>query len=178
MPPVNNPALSKVAGTAIGKFLLATLNASDVADLCSATTQPAGQTMDDVDAGELQGIRLPTAGTLELTASKAIAIHVPVYTDASGKITDTPVTGCHLVGISLAAAGADGDIIDVLPSALAALVVKTIAAATYAAPNASALNTGDATSDTVIGSIRTQLIALAADVAAIRTALQASKLFA
>ena len=178
MPPVNNPALSKVAGTAITKFRLATLTAGDVADLCSATDFPVGQTMDDVDLGELQGIRLPTAGTLELTASKAIAIHAPVYTDASGKITDTAVTGSHLVGLSLAAAGADGDIIDVLPSALAGLIVKTIAAATYAAPNAGALNTGDAGSDTVIGSIRTQLIALAADVAAMRTAVQGSKLFA
>ncbi len=41
-----------------------------------------------------------------------------------------------------------------------------LAAATYVAPNAGALNTGDAGSDTVIGSVRTQLIALAADHAA------------
>lgn len=43
------------------------------------------------------------------------------------------------------------------------------AAATYAAPNAGAANSGDATTDTVIGSLRTQLIALAADVALGRT---------
>lgn len=41
-----------------------------------------------------------------------------------------------------------------------------LGAATYAAPNAGALNTGDAGSDTVIASVRTQLIALAADHAA------------
>jgi hypothetical protein len=41
-----------------------------------------------------------------------------------------------------------------------------IGAPTYAAPNASAANSGDATTDTVIASLRTQLIALAADVAA------------
>lgn len=41
-----------------------------------------------------------------------------------------------------------------------------IAAPTYAAPNAGAVNSGDAGTDTVITSLRTQLIALAADVAA------------
>jgi hypothetical protein len=38
-----------------------------------------------------------------------------------------------------------------------------LGAPTYAAPNAGALNSGDAGTDTVIGSLRTQLIALAAD---------------
>lgn len=46
-----------------------------------------------------------------------------------------------------------------------------MAAITYAAPNASAANSGDATTDTVITSLRTQLIALAADHAATRTLL-------
>lgn len=41
-----------------------------------------------------------------------------------------------------------------------------IAAPTYEAPNNGAVNSGDATTDTVITSLRTQLIALAADVAA------------
>lgn len=44
------------------------------------------------------------------------------------------------------------------------------AAGTYAAPNAGAVNSGDAGTDTVITSLRTQLIALAADVAAIHAA--------
>lgn len=44
-----------------------------------------------------------------------------------------------------------------------------VGAPTYAAPEAGELNTGDAGSDTVIASLRTQLIALAADVATHRT---------
>lgn len=44
-----------------------------------------------------------------------------------------------------------------------------VGAPTYAAPEAGVLNTGDAGSDTVIASLRTQLIALAADVATHRT---------
>jgi hypothetical protein len=44
-----------------------------------------------------------------------------------------------------------------------------IGAATYAAPNNGTPDSGDATTDTVIGSIRTQLIALAADVATHKT---------
>ncbi len=133
--------------------------------------------MDDVDAGDLQGLRLFTAGTLVLVASAAIARLAPVYAAANGKISSTLVDGGFLIGIALEAAGADGDEIEVLPSALAALVPQTIAAITAVAPNAGALNSGDAGTDTVIGSVRTQVNALIADLTAIRTAAISSKLF-
>lgn len=175
---INNPSISKVAGTAILPFFLVALNSDDEADLCGATDVPIGQSELEVDAGALQGIRLPSAGTLALTASGVIDFLAPVYTAAGGKVSATAADGSHCVGLALEAAGANNDIISVLPSALAALVAQTIAAMTYAAPTATALNTGDATSDAVITSMRTQLIALAADVTAIRAALVASKLFA
>lgn len=173
---LNNPGMSARAGTAVNPFLLVAINSDGEADLCGATDQPVGQSMGEVDAGEMQGIRFPSAGNLVLTASKAIARLAPVYTAASGKITDTPVEGCKLVGIAMEAAGANNDRIQVLPAAMFGHVVQALAALTYAAPNNGALNTGDATSDTVIGSIRTQLIALAADVAALRTSFIDSKL--
>lgn len=175
---INNPSISKVAGTAVNPFLLVTLNADDEADLCGATDVPIGQSELEVDAGALQGIRLPSGGTLALTASGAIDFLAPVYTAANGKVSATAADGSHCVGLALEAAGANGDIIMVLPSALAAFVAQTIAAATAAAPNAGAVNSGDATTDTVITSIRTQVNALIADNAAVRAALVASKLFA
>lgn len=53
-------------------------------------------------------------GTVPMIASKAIAIDTSVYTAASGKITDSSAGGAVLLGTSLEAAGADGDIIEVL----------------------------------------------------------------
>lgn len=171
----NNPAITAPTGTATTKFKLVAINSDGEADLCGATDQPVGTSMDDTDAGEPQGIRLFSAGTTPMVAAAAITRLAPVYTAASGKITSTPVEGCKLVGIALEAAGADGDEIEVLPAIQPALVVQALAALTYAAPNAGAANSGDATTDTVITSIRTQLIALAADVAALRTSLIDSK---
>lgn len=116
MLPVNTPAITLVAGTAITKNRLATLNASTgVADLCSATTIPIGQTQDDVDAGAPQGIRLPQAGSQVLTAAGAIVRGAIVYPAASGKVDDAVVTGGRAYGIALNAAAADGDLIAVLP---------------------------------------------------------------
>jgi hypothetical protein len=57
-------------------------------------------------------VRLRTAmGTAKMVASKAIAAGVAVYAAASGKISDT---GTVFVGNALEAAGADGDVIEVL----------------------------------------------------------------
>lgn len=57
-------------------------------------------------------VRLRTAmGTAKMVASKAISAGVAVYAAASGKISDT---GTVFVGNALEAAGADGDVIEVL----------------------------------------------------------------
>jgi hypothetical protein len=175
-PPTNNPALSFVAGTAITKALLATI-AAGVLDLCGATDLPLGCTMDTVDAGAQQGLRMFSAGTMTLTASGAITKLAPVYTDAGGKITATRVTGSHCIGVALEAAAADGDLIEVMPLAVLGQMVKSLAALTAAAANAGAINSGDATTDAVITSLRTQYTALLADVTAMRTQLIASGLF-
>lgn len=179
----NNPAISLAAGTAVTKNLLAKLNTSTgVADLCGATDIPIGQTMDTVDAAEMQGIRLMSAGTLELTASGAISKGVPVFTDASGKISATAADGARCVGISMDAATADGDIIGVLPSAVAAsLIIQDLSAstlgsalATTGATNSSPYGfTTAAQADTLIALVN----ALRADLIAIRADLVASGLF-
>ncbi len=159
--------ISRRAAAAIAVNLLLSLDASENVILNTATTKPLGQSMDTVDDTEMVGVRLPSDGILELTAAAAITIGVPVYGTASGKITSTAVQGAYCIGIAMRAALADGNVIPVLPL-LTPFVVQDLAAVTYAAPEAGALNTGDGGSDTVIASLRTQLIALAADFADLR----------
>lgn len=113
--PTNNPAITLVAGTAIIPNRLVSLGAGGVADLCPVNGIPIGQSMAAVDAGDLQGVRLPTAGTLLLTAASAIAVGTQVHTAASGKVNDTAASTSRPFGVALSAAGADGDLIEVLP---------------------------------------------------------------
>lgn len=113
--PTNNPALTLVAGTAIIKNRLVSLGAGGVADLCPINGIPIGQSMDTVDAGELQGVRLPQAGTQVLTAAGAIAAGVQVHTAADGKVNDVAGSTSRPYGLALTAAAADGDLIVVLP---------------------------------------------------------------
>ncbi len=84
--------------------------------VCTATTRPLGVASDRVAITERAAIERFTGGcTLLMTASKAIAADVDVYTTAGGKITDTAVNNCFRVGRSLAAAAADGDEIEIDP---------------------------------------------------------------
>ena len=85
------------------------------AAVCDATDQPIGpidntETSTDVEQSVLLLGRGPTK---KMVASKAIAIGDKVYTDASGKVTDTPVIGCYFVGIANTAATTDGHVIEV-----------------------------------------------------------------
>lgn len=179
----NNPAMTLVAGTALAANLLGTLNASTgVVDLCSASLIPLGQTMQTVLVGENQSLRLLSAGTLELTADGAVTKGAAVYTAASGKISATAADGARCVGIALDAATADGDIIGVLPSALAAaLIVQDLAAATIG----SALATTGATNSTPYGfttaaqadTLIALVNALRVDLIDMRASLVASGLF-
>lgn len=166
---INNPSISAPAGTAVAPHRLATINADGEADYGSTTDTPIGVTTEECDAGALQGLRLFSAGVTPMTAAGAIARLAPVYAAASGKVSATAVDGGRLIGIALEAAGADGDLIQVLPQALAALIAQTVAAATYVAPAGGA---------TVDAEARAALAQLAADVAAIRAALVASTIFA
>lgn len=70
-------------------------------------------TIDNVEAGTgaNQSILLLGRGpTKKMVASKAIAAGVPVFAAANGKISDS---GTIQIGVSLTAAGQDGDILEV-----------------------------------------------------------------
>lgn len=85
-----------------------------------------------------------------------------IHTIAAGQ-THAGGLQVGLVGEKLAFLGSD-PVVQRVGAAGAAL-----GAATYAAPDAGVVNSGDVGTDTVIASLRTQLIALAADVAAHKT---------
>jgi len=54
------------------------------------------------------------AGTVQMVASKSIAVGAPVYTAASGKVSDAQGVGAFAIGEALEAASGDGAIIEVL----------------------------------------------------------------
>ncbi len=88
--------------------------------LCGAADLPLGNATDEPGAAE-EGVSVNLFGIQEegtkLIASGAIAANVHIYTDANGKVQASPtVAGTYYrVGLSLSAAAADGDAIEVVP---------------------------------------------------------------
>jgi hypothetical protein len=110
---VETPTRAFTAGAAIAQFLRVKLSAGKLAaagasDISLGVLQEAA--LADLD---IRAVRLRTAqGTTKMVASEAISAGASVYAAASGKIA---ATGTVYEGIALEAAGADGDVIEVLP---------------------------------------------------------------
>lgn len=67
-------------------------------------------------AGDHISVRLGNAsGTCLMVAAGEIAAHAKVYTAANGQVSATGATTSFLRGIALEAAGAAGDVIEVMP---------------------------------------------------------------
>lgn len=83
--------------------------------LGDATTRPLGVVLDEPGIDEAAAVAILgcAAGTVKMVASKAITAGSPLYTAASGKVTDTYGATAFIVGRALTAAGADGDLIEV-----------------------------------------------------------------
>lgn len=79
------------------------------------TTPPFGTARVAGVSGDRIGVIFANKmGTTKMVASKAIAAGVKVYSTAGGKVTDTFASTGFCEGIAMEAAGADGDIIEVL----------------------------------------------------------------
>jgi hypothetical protein len=79
------------------------------------TTPPFGTARVAGVSGDTVGVVYANKqGTAKMVASKSIAAGVKVYSTAAGKVTDTFASTGFIEGIALEAAGADGDIIEVL----------------------------------------------------------------
>lgn len=111
------PTRTFKAGVAIGRFLRVKLSSSKlaIAGIGDASTATVGTTEREAFAANDQvAVRLDNAqGTRKCVAAGAIAADAIVYSAANGKVNDVS-TGANRVGIALNAAGADGDIIEVL----------------------------------------------------------------
>jgi len=69
-------------------------------------------------AGDPITVRLRTAsGTHKMVAIEACAVGAELYTETVGKVQDTAASTAFRVGVALEAAGADGDIIEVMYNA-------------------------------------------------------------
>ena len=93
-----------------GGRLLAVSGAGSVAAAGAASTFVAGVASRDVKTGDTVGV-YPLGGVHRLTAAGAIPAGTVVAAAADGKIA---ATGDMKIGVALAAAAADGDVIDVL----------------------------------------------------------------
>jgi hypothetical protein len=69
-------------------------------------------------AGDNVTVKLRTAaGTHKMVAIEALSVGATLYTEAAGKVQDTAAATSFQVGTALEAAGADGDVIEVLYNA-------------------------------------------------------------
>lgn len=115
--------ITRVAEGPIEAHELLTLGADPAkqVDVCGAGDVPLGFAHDPAIAGDTVGVELLTGGVTRLgIAAKAIAAGVRVYSAAGGRVTDAVVSGSYCIGVSLTAASALGEEIEILPQVLTA----------------------------------------------------------
>lgn len=84
--------------------------------LAGATDQDIGVVMEAGVSGSVVPVCYVTKqGTHKAIAASSMTLGAKVYGAASGKVNDVQATGSFLRGVALQAAGADGDIIEILP---------------------------------------------------------------
>lgn len=138
---IESSVKSYIAHAKLGAYVRVKKNAAKV-ELAGVADASIGTTIANADEGEAITVRLKSSsGTAFYVAAKAITLNAPVYGAANGKITDA--VGGEFLGYAEEAAGADGDIIEVLhtgsvvpaPTASANQAVATDLATTTALAN-------------------------------------------
>ena len=68
------------------------------------------------ESGDVRAVYLNSnAGTQKVVAAGSIDVGDEVYTAADGKVSDTHATNSTLRGIAIESAGADNDVIEIVP---------------------------------------------------------------
>lgn len=114
---IQNTTRTFIAAEAIGAYILVKVDSSGLAETATATAaEPKiGYTTASVTLGEAANISLIHGGGSSFaTASEALSIGDTVYGDAGGKVSASGSSG-DKVGVTLTAATADGDVVEVLP---------------------------------------------------------------
>jgi hypothetical protein len=111
-----------LADAALTTRYLLVKSGSDAAHFaaCGASDKPLGVCLDEPEAAESEAAIFflgAGKGTVLMVASEAIAAGADVYAAASGKVQDEPGSAgtYYMVGRAVTAAGADGDILEVVP---------------------------------------------------------------
>jgi len=107
------------AGEAIVKRRWVELDgtAHQVDQIDSVTSVQIGVAQNDAAANEIVNVAMAVPGSsIACEASKAIAVNANVYLSANGRVSDSSSSSARQVGIALDAAGASGDLIQVLIS--------------------------------------------------------------
>jgi hypothetical protein len=109
---VETPCKTLEAGAAIAKNLRVVLSSGVLAAAGASDRMLGTMEIAALADGDKVPVRLRTAaGTRKMVASEAITAGNPVYAAASGKVA---ADGSIVEGIALEAAGADGDVIEVM----------------------------------------------------------------
>jgi len=114
---VQNNSRTFVAGEALDAYLLVKVESDGtvIKATASASEPKVGFTIAPAASGEAATISLTHGGgTSYATASEALSIGDIVYGDAAGKLSASGSSG-DVIGITLTAATADGDVIEVTP---------------------------------------------------------------
>ena len=112
---ITNNTRTFVAGEALDAYLLVKVQSDGTVVKATAASSEAkvGFTVAPVASGEASGVSLSHGGgTSYGIASEALAIGDKVFGDAGGKLAAAGGAG-DLVGITLTAATADGDVVEV-----------------------------------------------------------------
>lgn len=115
---IDNSSRTFVAGEALDAYLLVQVTGDGTVDKATATAGQSnvGFTVTAAASGEAVSVSLLYGGGSSFgTASEAISIGDIVYGAADGKLTPDDSANGDKIGVSLSAATADGDIIEVLP---------------------------------------------------------------
>lgn len=110
------------AGGTITKFALVKLSAANTVIVTTGVGDADGAVIgvaqNAASTGGAVNVRLlHCAGSLKIVAAKAITAGSRVYTAASGKGTDATTSNTS-IGLANSAAGADGDVIEIIPHVL------------------------------------------------------------
>ena len=108
------------AGAAVSAHALVKLSSGKVVhNTATATDDPVGiaEYAAAADGDDLAVRLINTDGTVEIVAAGAITSGAVVYAADAGKVQALPAAAAtyRQIGIALEAAGADGDIIEILP---------------------------------------------------------------
>jgi len=118
MSETQSPLTIQTSAAVVAHALVKTASAKVLTNTAASTDMTIGVAQFAAANGDYASVKLLSdSGTIEMIAAGVISAGADVYAAAAGKVQAIPTAGgkYRKIGIALEAAGADGDIITVLP---------------------------------------------------------------